>query len=618
MGFFDRFRRSPAANSPPAPAAASEPASAEPPQVPFPAKITSFVPTDGLGTLAAENQAPIKFGKSGCRGFEPAVGLAVEVVAVSPSPLGGWKATEVKLKSDAATYDALLAKRDAALGIERKPLNPVEEAAAASQVLGWVIVLLAEAPPRRPGAFSEWAQRMGLEAAGIRVNTEGGFHLGIGRHDAIAYIGEGPFPRNRLAQLGAPESFQPGQGFIGLSLGIPGQVPLFRVTGNAFDPWSADGPLRDLSKIALELSKHGCAVVLPQAGTLVGADTFRTRLGDLDDPNCRPFGAWIGFSVDCRYGIYSTYGMVLQAQPNVSVEVDVDDPWELDRAREALLVACSRMVHSNEPLKPGERLEVPVGQPVGAAPMALVEGDAETYLVEDKVIDQAAAIAVQAETGASLSSGLLHLQRISKGGVRAKWAESPQGRQPRIALNTYKELLRSALADSLDAHQFTGLTPRLEGDYPPFEIDVWEARTGRGYFMSSNGVGRVAQAFGESANGTDHVELVAAMQAHHPLIANTLARVAAQVHLQQAPGDIFKPGDTIGIAVPEVGAAGFVLANAGSIRIAQGPMIHLLELVPLAEGEYVEARQRGSSGLRERIGKMSPESRAARWKLRLS
>lgn len=542
------------------------------------------------------------------------MGVRVEVIAIAPHPLGGWKATEVRLASDAATYDTLLAARDESLGLRTKQrLSSAEEAAAASAVLAWVVVLLDAPPPTGPAAFIEWSKRLGLQAAGIRARSDGEFRLGFGRHDALAYVGDAPFPRERLTNMGAPAEFHPGGGFVSLSLGLPGKVALLRATGVDVDPWAVDGPLRDLSRMVYELSRHGPAVLLPQAGTLLSSEQFRERLGQLVDDRARPFRAWICFAFNPEAATYSSYGMGLQALPDVTVDADTNDSWELDRAREALLVACSRMVHANEPLKPGERLEVRIGQNVGAEPIAPEEGDVEAYVVEATTPDQGAVLATEMSTGISRASGCLHLRRVDPAGARARWAIPSEGRAPRVGLNTYQELLLGSLAATLTARRVGGLSPRFNDQVPLFEVDVWEAE--QGFFMSTNGIGLVPQLYGQAEDCTDHVELVAAMEADHPRIAETLALVAAHVHLQRSPGERFKPGDTIGIALPEVGAAGFVLRDAGSVTIAKGPLVHLLELVPATQNEYAEARERGSAGLLAKVGPMSPQSRAARWRV---
>jgi hypothetical protein len=152
-------------------------------------------------------------------------------------------------------------------------------------------------------------------------------------------------------------------------------MSMFRVTGKDFDPWAPSGMLRDLSRLASALSRHGPAVILPQAGRLLPSEVFRARLGELSDPRSRPFGAWVDVALDAPAGVYASFGLGLHALPNVAMEVDPSDPWELDRAREAILVACSRMVHANEPLSPGSHLDVAVGQLVGALPLEPAPGD---------------------------------------------------------------------------------------------------------------------------------------------------------------------------------------------------------------------------------------------------
>lgn len=608
MGLFDVFRRKPAPQA----------TTAQPPAVPFSASIETFAAADGLGTLSGAGLPPLKFGRSACGGFEPAPGLAVEVTEVAPHPLGGFRATRLRLVSDAASYDTALARRDAALGLKEKPLRGSAEAAAAARVLGWIIVLLDEAPPRTPGAFVEWARRLGLEKDGVRPEADGTLHLRCGQNDALVYVGDEPYPRAELDALGAPKELEPGRGFLGLSLGLPGAMSMLRVTGKDFDPWAPSGMLRDLSRLASALSRHGPAVILPQAGRLLPAEVFRGRLGDLSDVRSRPFGAWVDVALDAPARLYSSFGMVLHALPNVAVEVDPSAPWELDRAREAILAACAHMVHANAPLSPGECLDVAVGQLVGALPLEPAPGDVERYRVERRSQDAAATAKAEVETGISLASGVIHLVRDDRSGVRARWANAPSDvSQPRVGLNTYQELVRTALTTTFEGHVINGLTPTTAPATPPFDVDVWAAERG-GFFMSTAGVGRVAQRFGNAAQRTDHVELVAAMADHHPLIANVIAAVGSQVHLQADPAGSFKAGDTVALPVPELNAAGFVLRDAGHVAIAPGPRVHLLELVPATSDELSQARAGGSAAFLSGVGPMSPSARAARWRLRLS
>lgn len=562
------------------------PAPVASPQVPFLATVVSFVPGDGLGTLSADGVPTLKFGRSACRGFEPVVGATVEVAEVAPHPLGGFKATELRLKMDAKAYDAALVERDTSLGIHHESADPVEAAAATSEVLAWIIVLLNEAPPRGPAAFAEWAQKL----EGVRVNTDGVLRLGSGKYDALAYVGDGPFPAERLAQFGVPDGFEAGQGFIGLGLGLPGAASMWRATDPSFEAWAEGGMLRELSRLAGELSKHGPGVLLTQAGIALEGELFRGRLGDLSDPTCRPFGAWVATSMDSTRNAYSSYGMGVQALPDVDLTYASAEHWELDRAREAVLVACATMVHENRELNDGERLDVKIGQPIGPHPLTAMEGDAETYSV-------------------SRSDGRVQLTKETD--ARAGWSQSP----PRVALNTYLRMLDGAYERMFEAEQFTGFTPDLSDAIPGFEVEVRESSAG--YLMTSNGVGRVAQRFGSEERGNLHVELVTAMKAHHPMIANLLATVAAHIHTQSSPGEAFKAGDTVGVPFNEIGAAGFVLVAAGSVNIATGPAIDLLELVPLTKAEYEAARMLGSSEVVSTLGKMTPQSRAERWRLKL-
>jgi hypothetical protein len=98
MGLFDFFKK-----KPPLPEA---PASA-PVVLPFRATITSMTP-DGVGLLTLSDGQTLRFGASACQGFRPAMGLEVEVLALSPHPLGGDRPSAMRLLSDQATYERLL------------------------------------------------------------------------------------------------------------------------------------------------------------------------------------------------------------------------------------------------------------------------------------------------------------------------------------------------------------------------------------------------------------------------------------------------------------------------------------------------------------------------------
>lgn len=131
MGLFDFFKKKPSPPQPEAPRAAPAPV-----VLPFRATITSMTP-DGVGLLALSDGQTMRFGASACQGFRPAMGLEVEVLALSPHPLGGERPSAMRLLSDQATYERLLSAAlaehsaqvprppDAALDVQRVVPKPV-------------------------------------------------------------------------------------------------------------------------------------------------------------------------------------------------------------------------------------------------------------------------------------------------------------------------------------------------------------------------------------------------------------------------------------------------------------------------------------------------------------
>lgn len=594
MGLFDRFRRGSA--PPPAP-----PPPGDRPAVPIAARIDAFDPLDAVGTLRVTDGSPLRFGRSACKKFEPVVGAEVIVGEVAPHPMGGWRATRIELDPQAGPdYDRLLAERDAGLGV-RPPADPIEAAASACEVLGWITVLLDRAPPVGPQALIRWAIDLGLPERGIRIDFEREPRLGIGGVSALAYLGHGPFPRRRLDELGLPADFDPGQGFIGLGLGTPGHILVQRqvLAGDVADPWGEHGRLRALSRIVVALLDHGPGVILPHAMRFSSADLTGARLGRLDDPACRPFPAWIGWSIAPELGRYLTRGMVLHGLPDVSVDADPDDTWELNRSREAILYACHRMVRTNQPLADGEPVDVPVGIGIGAYPIDPVTGDVERYR------------AVTTEAGIRLER-TEDAQRLP-----ARWRQTIAGGEPQVAFNTYRELFLDAASAALDAGYETQLDPEPEPGVPAFEVDVLRADDDRGFYVITNGVGRIAQPGGDPEGGTAHVELVAAMSTHHPAIASILATIAGELHRHRGGDSVFKPGDTVSMEVVELAAAGFVLGRCEPMTLAAGgPPVFPIELIPVNAIELQKVRRHGSGPWLEAQGEMDPVQRGPRWQLR--
>ncbi len=598
MGLFDFFRRS------------KRKAPASGPAAPLNGTIAQFTASDDLGSVACEGGQSLRFSRSACRGFEPVEGALVRVDEVSPHPLGGWEATAIALAMPVSAYKALVATRDQALSLANSPAGIAEKTVAIAHTLGWVVMLLDEAPPVDPHAFLEWATAKGLPAKGIRIDiSRGDIRLRHGVHEAIAYVADEPFPKKTLDLLGLTTELRSGKGFITLSLGAPGMMRVHRslADGKLDDPWEKNGTLRDLSRLVMGMLDLSHALVLPQAGAVMLSDTFRRRTGDLDDVAGRPFSAWVATAVDPELNIYATYGMVLHGLPDVEVPVALGDDWALDRSREALLFACQQMVFNNAPLKSGSTLKVPIGVSVGSY-KSNGEGDAEVYQVQFTEGPGPQRLALK-PLGDRFST-------------RALWQKASDPRAPNsdlIGLNTYRELVRNTACAALKASMVSGLSPDGPQLTTPFDLDVLRSNDDGGFFMMTNGLGRKRQPGGQAETGTAHVELVAAMGTHHTLLAGVLAQIGGQLHAHSGEEDhVYKAGDTIGFPVEELSTKGFVLRDAGRLQIADGAPVHLLEVIPLTHDEYQQVRSIGSRAWLEAQGSMSPARRAARWKLRLN
>ena len=70
------------------------------------------------------------------------------------------------------------------------------------------------------------------------------------------------------------------------------------------------------------------------------------------------------------------------------------------------------------------------------------------------------------------------------------------------------------------------------------------------------------------------------------------------------------------VAVEEIEATGFVLRDAGTLPVGEGPSINLMELIPLSKEEYGLVRSQGSRPWLANNAHMTPQSRSKRWKLR--
>lgn len=250
------------------------------------------------------------------------------------------------------------------------------------------------------------------------------------------------------------------------------------------------------------------------------------------------------------------------------------------------------MVRDGASLTHDAVIDVPIGGAIGSAPLSLDGLDTEPYRVE------------------ATPEGL-GLVPVSPEGPAALWA----ARGSSITPSTYDALVRAAAEDWHRGAFHADLTlPSREG-VPRVNVEVH--RIGPGFVLHTVGAGRVIQPGGSREAGTAHVEIVAAMAVDHPLLARVLGVVAQALH-DHGPDQPYQFGDTVSLPVAEIGAAAFVLIDAGSLSLGAGEPVSIMELVPITQAELDRCRREGSAGLRAEIGGISVASRAPRWAMRTS
>ncbi len=548
-----------------------------PAAVPFQATISSFDAADAIGRVVAEGGAELRFGRSACKGFEPVVGARVLVHSVDPHPLGGVRASELRLPEGDTSYDQLLAERDRALGVRpsRGGLAAVQQARA----LGWITLLMDEPVPTGVQALKAWAAKLNLEAAGITVSCEDGLRLGFGGFEMPATTGDTPFPREAMDLRSVGEDFSPGGGFLTLSLGDPGLHRKLRILRKR-DDWAPDGQLRSLSQLAAALAPHCRGVVLNRAGELtLPRDAFLRRLGNLADPDCVPFGAWLDFATTPGPSPeYRTFGMSAFGFPDVRAPFEAGSAWQRSRRHEALLFSCYLMVRENRDLRVGEVLRVPVGVRIGAYSLRALQGDADSYRVAQ---DPGTLELVLEPVG----------QPVDPAACWAKACAQGEGDADAMAPNTYCALFRTCVDETLPGALMVGY-PSEDPGRLPHALDVRSQEPGQGYCLLTNGFGRVIQTSGVQA-GVPHIELMAQVSLFSPELLDELEAISVGIDGREPGASAWKVGDTVGYAIESRGIAGFVLANGGRVQMPGGSPVQLLQLVPLTASEYAEVR-RGS------------------------
>lgn len=483
-------------------------------------------------------------------------------------------------------YDAAVAARDAAAGVTR-PASAPANAAADAAALGWLTVLLDEPPPQGQTALASWAKEAGLERAGVRVTTYPDLELGFGTQTFQTFVGRAPYP-TELADFGrVGDDFPVGGGFIAIAFGLTSMAKDARAAGiDRTDKLAADGLARHAARIAaalLEGLPSSGVIVNRAAQTVFHAEEFLRMIGDLADPECRPFLSFVDFGTSQQDGMYRSFGMEVFALPDVGTRVDVSDRFELRRATEALELACYRMTREARWLAEGETLDVPPGLAVGAYELPedlAADGDALRWI-------------------ASGTDPVVLAPAPGQVPLAARWAVASDRANPdpeRIGSSSYGALAVDALDRAFPGHSIAGITPRPEERVPPFRVDVRTRHDGEGFLTVSVGLGRVPQPGGDVDAGTRHVELGIASESHGPAVASVIVLLAGDLHTHAAdPAHVWKPGDTLRLEHPALGNAGFLLADGGALPMRGGAPVRLLLLVPLSAEEYDEVRAGGSA-----------------------
>lgn len=565
MGIFDRFR----GTKRPAAAPTTKATVAPPFLLPARGVIATYIVVDAVGMLHLRTGEQIRFGRSACKGFEPVVGAAV-VVEEAAADARGWKAKTINLDRAIEGYDGLLAARDSEQGFASKTMD-VPQAAATARQLATITVLMRSPIPTGPLALKRWSEAAGIPRDGINVNVERDLAFTIGHKSVQTYVGRGMFPCDGLDIRRLPEEFEFGASFIGLGIGLPGTAltALLLGTGNC---WASNGDLRNLSRLVRAIAADATGVVLHRAGdVVVPISEFVSMLGDLDNDDCVPFGAWLDIAITERNGenVYCTFGMDAFGLPDVCVQMDANDRWRRSRCHEAILYTCYRMVREQREFAVGENFAVPLRVKVGAWPVALNANDATlTY-------------------GIAAADGLLKLELAT--GIDA--AQDWRLRGAAIAVNAYQALFDRGLAELVPNGQIRDVSSK-NPNVVPHAVEVRVRRDNRGYLIVTNGFGRIPINAQALVGGGANVEVAAWVPEDRFQLVALVGQLASNAHSSTGG---WQPGDLLAAAYDDIGIAGFVLADGGVVDMGGGPNVQLLLLVPLAKDEYDSVRG-GSAG----------------------
>lgn len=245
----------------------------------------------------------------------------------------------------------------------------------------------AEPPPARPFGWASVLTLVELGPSGARWHAALGSGLPAGARLTARALPEGGtlvearwpgahlLVRERRAELGGLElrlvprvGAPPAVTWEVLPAGVLPAEERRLLGPEAVDPWGPGGATRLLVRVLrAALDGGGTHLVLEHAGRLVlAADEARGRLGDPDDGESRPFGAFIDWALTPDRSRYRTLGMAVAGGEDLEIElVHQGSEVELDSAESALLFGCHLQVRGARLLEDGEVFYVPKDVRIG-------------------------------------------------------------------------------------------------------------------------------------------------------------------------------------------------------------------------------------------------------------
>jgi hypothetical protein len=268
------------------------------------------------------------------------------------------------------------------------PGHPVRSEPGPARPFGWAAVLV---PAELGSSSARWQQALGPGLpAGARLTAralpEGGTLVEARWPEAHLLLRE-----RRTADHGALElRLVPDGGPLPavrweiLPAGVFPAEERRLLGPEAMDPWAPTGVSRLLVRILRATLRAGAThVVLEHAGRLLlGVDEALGRLGDPDDTEARPFGAFIDWALTPDRRRYRTLGMAVAGGEDL--EIDIVHPGsevELDSAESALLFGCHLQTRGARLLEDGEVFYVPKDVRIGPRGATASASTGYKYLV---------------------------------------------------------------------------------------------------------------------------------------------------------------------------------------------------------------------------------------------